>query len=113
MKHAFATGKDGDKVMALVTDKLSSKSAVEWHEFFTHSSRNLPITRVRAPEELYGDDLLEKRKMILTMPTVDGTTTCVMKPALDYTNFVTSNDHHAPTLGEHNQYLSDLLLSKM
>lgn len=100
MQHAFAVGSEGKRVQAMVEEKLLTKTAQEWQDFFTSPSRLLPIVRLRSPEELYKDTLLGERKMYTTVRRDDDTFE-VLKPALDYVNFLQNHrNEFAPNLGQ-------------
>jgi len=86
-QHLFAQGKQRDSLKKLIQSALSRQTAAEWEQLFMSSQ--LPIIRVRKPEELLTEPLISLRHMIGEHQ--------VMKPALDYSSFLNNRDPVLPS----------------
>lgn len=67
----------------------------------------LPILRLRSPQELKNDELLKERNLVVKS-TIGGSQISLVKPGLDYSQFLHDEDFHnprGPKLGEHNDLL--------
>jgi crotonobetainyl-CoA:carnitine CoA-transferase CaiB-like acyl-CoA transferase len=110
MYHGLRQDKGAEEIKKKIEEKLSNKTAQEWEDHFTSKDLLLPVIRLRDPEEVSSDTLLEDRKMFAKIK-IKEKEYLVSKLSLDYVNFLKKqNNIKAPTLGEHN---NEFLKSKL
>lgn len=99
IKCGLSMGSQGEEVRTAVSKVMLQKTAQEWEDYFIDKKRELPVLRCKSPEELYSDKILWDRKMV----THIGSEINVLKPALDYQNFLQDEKNTpAPSIGQDN-----------